>query len=165
MLLFLLLLLTLPSVSYLQWLRTVDWSVGAKKVLCAINEALEHTFPAPTRPNTPKSSPFLTVRFIPSSVGPTASFSQLKSPSLIDRILKSRISIRAKTLIRLPHLIAFTQSVTRQECCSIGLQFCGPQEWIETLDWDDCLNNVGRDLGKLLPGQEKSQMKIWITIP
>ena len=45
---------------------------------------LNCTFPAPTRPKIPKSSPFLTERLIPSRVASDPSFNHEKSASLID---------------------------------------------------------------------------------
>jgi len=44
----------------------------------------KHTLPAPTRPSTPKSSPFLMEILISSRVDCTASLFQVKSPPLID---------------------------------------------------------------------------------
>jgi hypothetical protein len=54
---------------------------------------LDCTFPAPTRPKSPKSSPFFTERLIPSRLTSTPSLDHEKSASLIDKTWRRLLEV------------------------------------------------------------------------
>jgi hypothetical protein len=65
------------------WL-IANWSVDRCIQQVVLIDTVLPTLPQPTRPSMPTSSPFFTVKLIPSSVGWTASLFHENSPSSMD---------------------------------------------------------------------------------
>jgi len=106
-------------------------------------EGEEFTFPAPTRPRIPTSSPLRTVMLIPSRVGSVFVLDHEKSASLIDSTCKDfHHWIFSSSFNQAAYLVSETQVWFLNQFTGIWLEFIGRKERRKALYGNDSLDNV-----------------------
>jgi hypothetical protein len=106
-------------------------------------EGEEFTFPAPTRPRIPTSSPLRTVKLIPSRVGSMFFLDHEKSASLIDSTCKNwHHWIFSSSFNQAAYLVSEVQIWFLDQFTGIWLEFIGRKERRKALYGNDSLDDV-----------------------